>query len=474
MRKSNLSEGFDTRLQRDLRSSFTFPTVRFVLQLPLLITLRKLSAHMLQASLVHPVAKLDIKDLLKPNSSSPPSQSAQPLSTIRSNSIPCSFPRCHPMPSPSSVSTTSHYSTITALPNTHSHYLPQQSRRLSAQSTESSSTTQAVFQQHPNLDPTTESTVSNKRPLPTGEEPVRSPAKRSSKWSPAEDAKIIRLRGKGMKWDDISKHLLGRSSISCRLHYQNYLERRSEWDEEKRNKLARVYDRYVYNTPFDLSPSCKLFIPNLSMKPRLTLSRLKPDLWNPIANELGVPWRAAEAMHWALGEQDMARRANVAPFSIAAARAEPHEPGSGRIAQRDRMLETTRVFEGRDLSTLSSPFVSVNGNGHGPAFPPAVNPYDIDPPSHLHIAPIKIEHDSDPHDGEDLHDIEDDEEVSRARKRRSGTSTRLPGLAELDGEVHAIAERERHGMSTTDRFEGRRGSGESAGSNESRENGRSG
>lgn len=46
-----------------------------------------------------------------------------------------------------------------------------------------------------------------------------------------------------MKWEDISKHLPGRSAISCRLHYQNYLERRSEWDEDRKNKLARLYER---------------------------------------------------------------------------------------------------------------------------------------------------------------------------------------------------------------------------------------
>lgn len=48
-----------------------------------------------------------------------------------------------------------------------------------------------------------------------------------------------------MKWDDISKRLPGRSAISCRLRYQNYSERRPDWDEEKKNKLARLYVRYV-------------------------------------------------------------------------------------------------------------------------------------------------------------------------------------------------------------------------------------
>lgn len=69
------------------------------------------------------------------------------------------------------------------------------------------------------------------------------PVKKQSKWSPEEDALIIELRGSGMKWEDISKRLPGRSAISCRLHYQNYLERRSEWDEERKNKLARLYER---------------------------------------------------------------------------------------------------------------------------------------------------------------------------------------------------------------------------------------
>lgn len=51
-----------------------------------------------------------------------------------------------------------------------------------------------------------------------------------------------------MKWDDIAKRLPGRSSISCRLRYQNYLEKRAVWDEEKKNKLARLYARYVMRT----------------------------------------------------------------------------------------------------------------------------------------------------------------------------------------------------------------------------------
>ena len=83
--------------------------------------------------------------------------------------------------------------------------------------------------------------VPHKRAMPPHS--AESPAKKQSKWSPDEDALIIELRGSGMKWEDISKRLPGRSAISCRLHYQNYLERRSEWDEERKNKLARLYER---------------------------------------------------------------------------------------------------------------------------------------------------------------------------------------------------------------------------------------
>ena len=95
------------------------------------------------------------------------------------------------------------------------------------------------------LPPQPRSAVPAKRLSSAQDHPLQSPAKKQSKWSPEEDSKIIQLRQDGMKWEDISKHLPGRSAISCRLHYQNYLERRSEWDEDRKNKLARLYERYV-------------------------------------------------------------------------------------------------------------------------------------------------------------------------------------------------------------------------------------
>jgi hypothetical protein len=44
--------------------------------------------------------------------------------------------------------------------------------------------------------------------------------------------------------------------------------------------------------------------------------RFKAEMWSKIAEEMTIPWRAAEAMHWQMGEHDMARRAGVTPFSL--------------------------------------------------------------------------------------------------------------------------------------------------------------
>lgn len=38
-------------------------------------------------------------------------------------------------------------------------------------------------------------------------------------------------------------------------------------------------------------------------------------MWKLVANEMKIPWRSAEGMHWIMGETEMARRANVTPFS---------------------------------------------------------------------------------------------------------------------------------------------------------------
>lgn len=39
------------------------------------------------------------------------------------------------------------------------------------------------------------------------------------------------------------------------------------------------------------------------------MHRLKTDIWTPIAAELGTTWEEAEALHWALGKDEMISRA---------------------------------------------------------------------------------------------------------------------------------------------------------------------
>ena len=40
-------------------------------------------------------------------------------------------------------------------------------------------------------------------------------------------------------------------------------------------------------------------------------------MWEKIAKEMHITWRAAENMHWQMGEIDMAQRANVPVFHLA-------------------------------------------------------------------------------------------------------------------------------------------------------------
>ncbi|OAL25893.1 hypothetical protein AYO22_04520 [Fonsecaea multimorphosa] len=243
--------------------------------------------------------------------------------------------------------------------------------------------------------------VPAKRLSSTQDHPIQSPAKKQSKWSPEEDAKIIQLRQDGMKWEDISKHLPGRSAISCRLHYQNYLERRSEWDEDRKNKLARLYERYVEKrrtgSPFvTLSTSkrfCDTVLPALSFwkfpLTNFSESRFRADMWARVAEEMAMPWRAVEAMHWQMGEHEMAKRAGVTPFSLTNANSgiEPsslpprpplrHGGPPPRPLRRDSMPSETGLQGPQQLPSLAELTAGL------PAF--SAPPYHTSDPFHRHL-----------------------------------------------------------------------------------------
>ena len=217
---------------------------------------------MLQESLVSSVAKLDIKDLLESDPSPPPSRPIQPPPFSNAVAVSSIHLRCNPTPSPSPTSTVSHCSASTATSTTNVQQYDQQPRQLQAQPAQLPSTVQTVFHQDQKLHHDLELLVAKKRSFPMDEKSDSPPKKNThTKWSRAEDAKVIHLRGKGMKWEDIAKEIPGRSHIACRLHFQNYLERRCEWDEEKKDRLARVYDRFVMPLRFlYLSPQTSYLI----------------------------------------------------------------------------------------------------------------------------------------------------------------------------------------------------------------------
>ena len=121
------------------------------------------------------------------------------------------------------------------------------------------------------------------------------------------------------------------------------------------------------------------------------------------------------------------------------------------------MRGTTRVFEGRDISTItSSSFHSVNGhtdsningNGNGKAQPHVLAPYG-GMPSPISLPSIGNgrgfpgyedgEEEEEDEDGEEQQQQQQqrEEEGPRVRRRRLGSGTRLPGLAELDRSIAA-------------------------------------
>lgn len=75
--------------------------------------------------------------------------------------------------------------------------------------------------------------------------PDKKTAKKPLLWTKEDDKLVIELRGSNMKWHEIAKRIPGRTDLACRLRYQNYLEKAHSYGEEVRDKLARLYTRYV-------------------------------------------------------------------------------------------------------------------------------------------------------------------------------------------------------------------------------------
>ncbi|PGG95248.1 hypothetical protein AJ80_09995 [Polytolypa hystricis UAMH7299] len=114
-----------------------------------------------------------------------------------------------------------------------------------------------------------------------------------SKWYPEDNTRIIKLRQTGMKWDEIGNSLSPPRSAGCCRTRHNYLEKPDAWDDKRKVEVAILYDR------------------------------LKPEMWAIIAEEVAIPWRAAERIHWQLQVEAMATPDRKALLSLQPAEKPP-------------------------------------------------------------------------------------------------------------------------------------------------------
>jgi len=92
-------------------------------------------------------------------------------------------------------------------------------------------------------------------------------------------------------------------------------------------------------------------------------------MWAKVAEEMQVPWRAAEAMHWQLGENEMARRAGVVPFSLNMSPNDPQGPPRSSPTRGHGHSQSQGSLP-RDIAGMSSPRY---GRGPG-SIPPMIPP----------------------------------------------------------------------------------------------------
>lgn len=125
------------------------------------------------------------------------------------------------------------------------------------------------------------------------------------------------------------------------------------------------------------------------------ISRFKAEMWSKVAEEMAIPWRAAEAMHWQLGEQEMARRAGVVPFSLSSTAIDPPTTRTRRAStslSRPRKSSISRAIPGHppgmppQLPSLEELTAGVPAYAP-PAPPPPREFYGVGRPSEMGIPP---------------------------------------------------------------------------------------
>jgi hypothetical protein len=101
-------------------------------------------------------------------------------------------------------------------------------------------------------------------------------------------------------------------------------------------------------------------------------------MWEKIAKEMQLPWRAAEAMHWQIGEIEMAHRANVSVFHLAGQQGSNSSQGMG--SDGGASTSPTSAIHPTPSSTMT---ISHTHNHSLPQIPPNTLPHPLSPVDHF-------------------------------------------------------------------------------------------
>ena len=94
-------------------------------------------------------------------------------------------------------------------------------------------------------------------------------------------------------------------------------------------------------------------------------------MWEKIAKEMALPWRAAEAMHWQIGEVEMANRANVPVFHLAGYSPSQPTPSYGNVASASAPVSTGgRSDESASPRSATDGYAAAQNPGDMPRYEP--------------------------------------------------------------------------------------------------------
>ena len=111
-------------------------------------------------------------------------------------------------------------------------------------------------------------------------------------------------------------------------------------------------------------------------------------MWEKIAKEMALPWRAAEAMHWQIGEVEMASRANVPVFHLAGSASQSQSQSQTNASRAQHYYSASSSTSasagpGEPRSNTTSPTTSTHGHYQ--------LPYTFSQQTHSHTLPQMIQ-----------------------------------------------------------------------------------